>query len=223
MNILFFFIILSSPNNVNISDFGGNFNKYVTFSPKNSLYYQNDIGSVEVDKESTDKISAAYSRMYSVLYNTAFSRLHDRHIACDLVNDAFVEVLRHRRWWCAQKCSVQEEYLRAACERLCAAYFRKERKLFYVPYDEEKESGADEGGIALAELRQSLDKCLELLEPGERRLIRGKYFENYGTKQLAALIGISEANVLQRLVRARRRLKAILERCGITGELISSE
>ncbi|MBD5158528.1 MAG: RNA polymerase sigma factor [Butyrivibrio sp.] len=176
-----------------------------------------------MDKESTDKIAAAYSRMYSVLYNAAFSRLHDRDIACDLVNDAFVEVLRHRRWWCAQKCSVQDKYLQAACERLCGAYLRKERKHFYISYDEKKESGAAEGGIALAELRQSLDKCMELLDPVERRLIRGKYFENYGTKQLAALIGISEANVLQRLVRARRRLKAIFERCGITEELISSE
>lgn len=155
--------------------------------------------------------------MRSILYGAALSRLHDAYMAEDIVNDVFVEALRHRRWWCAQKIPVQDRYLTAACERLCAAYLKREGGRRCAPYDEEKERlGVSADGIELAQLRQSLEKCLALLEPDDRLLIRRKYFENYGTRQLAALIGISEANVLQRLVRARRRLRAILERYKIT-------
>lgn len=173
-----------------------------------------------MEKEYADQIGAAYSRMYTKLYDDALWRLHDRETARDMVNNVFMEVLKHRIWWCAQKRAVQEKYVTAACERLCAAYLRRERRRFQIPYDEQKRAGNDlQDGIARVELRESLDRCMALLEPDERLLLRKKYFENYSTVQLGRLIGISGANVLQRLARARKKLRMILERSGIRSNL----
>lgn len=184
---------------------------------KLSVFIRMSGESFAVDKEDNNIIESEYRRMYACLYSAAFSRLHDRNIACDMVNDVFIEALKHRKWWCSQKRSVREKYLTAACERLCGAYLLRESKKFYVPYSDEKErASVDPDKIALAELRQSIDKCLELLEPEDRLLICGKYFCNYSTRQLSKIIGISRANVLQRLVRVRKKLGEILERFGIT-------
>lgn len=170
-----------------------------------------------MEKENNDIIETEYRHMYPALYAAALLRLHDYHIACDMVNDVFLEAMKHQKWWCAQNRAVREKYLTAACERLCKAYLQREHRRFYVPYSDEKERAlVDSDKIGLAELRQSIDKCLELLEPEEHLLICGKYFCNYSAVQLSELIGISSANVLQRLVRVRKKLREIFERFGIT-------
>lgn len=176
-----------------------------------------------VDRENSDKIGEAYRSLYAKIYNIALERIHDPHMACDIVNSAFMEAIKHNIWWCAQKPQAQEKYLVGACERLCREYLKSEGKCFYVAYEDGK-GGPDHGRgacaqpgeIRLAELRESLYKCMERLEPEERLIIVKKYFENYSTKQLCRLMGISEANVLQKLARARKKLKAVLECRGVT-------
>lgn len=171
-----------------------------------------------MDKENIEKIGEMYSRMYTRLHKLAYRHIHDRHIAEDIVNDTFMEAMKHQIWWCAQKRSLQEKYLMETCVRLCNAHMQKEERCYYLSYDDEKseEPGSDRC-IETVELRESLVKCMEHLGEDERQVIGKKYFGNYSTGQLSAHIGISKANVLQRLVRARRKLKTILDEHGIEG------
>ena len=60
-------------------------------------------------------------------------------------------------------------------------------------------------------LRQSLDRALQTLSPESRLIVFLREVEGLSTRDVAAVVGISEANVKTRLHRARLRLRQHLE------------
>jgi RNA polymerase sigma-70 factor (ECF subfamily) len=69
---------------------------------------------------------------------------------------------------------------------------------------------ADDDGAPGDAAVERLYACVQELPPVDRALV-SLYLEDAGTRQIAEVLGISEANVRVRLHRARKRLKAIWE------------
>jgi RNA polymerase sigma-70 factor, ECF subfamily len=66
-------------------------------------------------------------------------------------------------------------------------------------------------GLLAAELRDRVRSALEALEPRDREVLVLRYLEQLATKEIAAVLGISEAAVKTRHRRALERLRRILD------------
>ena len=70
---------------------------------------------------------------------------------------------------------------------------------------------------AAMELAERLRMALQQLDDEERELLVGRHFEQLSNRELAQLLGISEAAANKRYIRALQRLRGILQNLGISG------
>lgn len=66
------------------------------------------------------------------------------------------------------------------------------------------------GAVAAAELADRLRQALQRLDDDERELILMRHFEQLGNRDVAQLLGVSEAAASKRYVRALERLRGVL-------------
>ena len=70
--------------------------------------------------------------------------------------------------------------------------------------------------VAAIELAERLRLALEQLDDDERELLVGRHFEQLSNRELAQLLGISEAAANKRYVRALERLRGVLLNLGVS-------
>jgi len=70
--------------------------------------------------------------------------------------------------------------------------------------------------VAALELAERLRMALQQLDEEERELLVGRHFEQLSNRELAQLLGISEAAANKRYIRALRRLCGILQNLGVS-------
>ncbi len=70
---------------------------------------------------------------------------------------------------------------------------------------------------AAAELAERLRLALQQLDEDERDLILGRHFEQLTNREIAGLLGISEAAANKRYIRALERLRGLLRGLGVSG------
>jgi RNA polymerase sigma-70 factor (ECF subfamily) len=71
--------------------------------------------------------------------------------------------------------------------------------------------------LAAVELAERLRLALQQLDDDERELLMGRHFEQLSTRELAQLLGISEAAANKRYIRALQRLRGLLLNLGVSG------
>ena len=70
-------------------------------------------------------------------------------------------------------------------------------------------------------LRRDVDEALELLKPKQRTMLWLAYVNGSSHQEIAAATGLKEASVRPLLLRARRKLAAVLRKRGISLEALS--
>jgi len=65
-------------------------------------------------------------------------------------------------------------------------------------------------------LAERLRLALQQLDDEERELLVGRHFEQLSNRELAQLLGISEAAANKRYIRALQRLRGILQTLGVS-------
>jgi RNA polymerase sigma-70 factor (ECF subfamily) len=73
--------------------------------------------------------------------------------------------------------------------------------------------------VAAMELAERLRLALQQLDEEERELLVGRHFEQLSNRELAQLLGISEAAANKRYIRALQQLRGLLLNLGISGAL----
>jgi len=148
-------------------------------------------------------------REFHALY---FVRLHrfllvvargDEAQAQEALQETFLRVARQARVFHSEE--VFWSWLRAVARNAACDGGRKHRRYLSLlerfTRETEKEAGNE---IALMEL---LEETVAELEPDERRLIEGKYWEGESVRQLSEQEGLTEKAVESRLLRLRRQLR----------------
>lgn len=69
------------------------------------------------------------------------------------------------------------------------------------------------------ESMQQVRDALREIRPSDRQVLVMKYTQGMSCKQMAQLLGVKESTIQSRLLRARRRLKQVLEDKGELGEI----
>ena len=148
-----------------------------------------------------------YDRIYKYLY----FRLHDKHAAEDLTQEAFLRFLGSRTYRDEDR---QLQYLYTIARNLCSQYYRDS----VITYSLEENDSLPEGeGFEPTLLQQiSLRDALEKLSPEEREMLFLRYVNDVPVPVISGLYKISRFVVY-------RKLKWILKKMRIWMGEITNE
>lgn len=154
--------------------------------------------------------STAWENLFKRYYNEAllyvYSFCHNRTLAEDIVQEAYVRAIR----------SIDEEkdgfkfWLLKVCRNCYFDMLRKNKKLQAIENDMPSSDSLVDDVIQKEEYR-ALYKAISLLKDSYQEVVRLYYFDSMSVKEIASIIGESADNVKIQLYRARLKLKEILE------------
>ena len=143
-----------------------------------------------------------YDRIFKYLY----FHLHDRHMAEDLTQEAFLRFLGSRTYRDENR---QLQYLYTIARNLCRQYYRD--KTITYSLDEETDIPVTDGFENALIQTLSLQNALQSLSPEERELIFLRYVNDVPVPVISGLYQISRFAVY-------RKLKSILQKVRIEME-----
>lgn len=154
--------------------------------------------------------STAWENLFRKYYNEAllyvFSFCHNRALAEDLVQEAYMRAIR----------SIDEEkdsfkfWLFKVCRNLYFDTLRKNKKVEAITSAMPSNESLVDDVIQKDEYR-ALYKAISLLKDDFREIVRLYYFDSMSVKEIASIVDESVDNVKIKLYRARLKLKDILE------------
>lgn len=147
-------------------------------------------------------------RKYSALmYDVAFSILHQTQNAEDAVQDAFLKIMQNE----ALLDSRSEQELRALVIVITRnAALNMRRKLCRIVYDEERILNEYTADWAQDDTAETLHLAFEQLDEAEQQVLRLKYWEELTHYEIAKRLCISESAAVSRVRRAKEHLKKLL-------------
>ncbi len=148
-----------------------------------------------------------YDRIFKYLY----FHLHDRRMAEDMTQEAFLRFLGSRTYRDENR---QLQYLYTIARNLCNQYYRD--KTITYSLDEEADVPETDGFENSLLLRLSLQKVLESLLPEERELLFLRYVNDVPVPVISGLYQISRFAVY-------RKLKGILQKIRVEMEADQNE
>lgn len=166
------------------------------------------------------------------LYRYAYSKTGDRHIAEDLVQDAFLAALQSTNERIIKN---QKSWLFSILRNKVVDYYRKLERENKEPRNEYTEEEMDEGSHFIGmgawrkdlknipwsntenlatdkEFNALLDTCLTKLPAHYQAVVRLKIMENEKTEVICQDLGISSANLWQIIHRTKLRLRACINK-----------
>lgn len=147
------------------------------------------------------------------VYGYVAYQVAQREEAEDLTQQTFERALSHWDEFDDQRASVTTWLLAIARNLVVDHYRTRSRRPATVPLDELSETQLERSGFSDPELGigAELEAALASLGERERELIALRYGADLSGPQIAALTGLSVANVQQILSRTLRRLRSELE------------
>ena len=148
-----------------------------------------------------------YDRIFKYLY----FHLHDKHMAEDMTQEAFLRFLGSRTYRDENR---QLQYLYTIARNLCSQYYRD--KTISYRLDEEDDIPVTDGFENSLIQRLSLQNALESLSPEERELLFLRYVNDVPVPVISGLYQISRFAVY-------RKLKGILQKVRVEMEADQNE
>lgn len=149
----------------------------------------------------TDKdIEDIYRRYVDMLYRVAYSFMKNSADAEDMVQEAFIRLLRSGTSFASEQ--HEKAWLIVTVSNLCKSALRS-------PWQRREALDAMPPTVEDAPLDETLDAVLAL--PEDYKLpVYLFYYEGYPTAEIARMLGVAPATVRSRLNRARKKLKLTL-------------
>lgn len=147
-------------------------------------------------------------RHSGMVYSRAMGVVHRDELAAEVTQQTFVKAYEQLSLWHGNELGA---WLSIIAVHTALHIVEKERRHNCRPVDEVANSLADSFDAEREERLQRMERALDELSEEDQRLIRLHYYEHRRTADIAALVGMTQANVLVRLHRIRERLKQRLE------------
>ena len=154
-----------------------------------------------------------YIEEYANLYESAFLMLGDLFLAEDAVEEVFVTIICHRRWWAQQSEKERVGYAKKVCVVTCKKILKKRERFFMREYIDDAGMGDDTSDLkrGILEKGEDLRIALAFLKEEDRLIFEDKYFNGLTHKAIANKYGISENLVAKRLERGRILLRSKIQ------------
>ena len=179
------------------------------------------------DENAFASLVRKYQRQVHAL---AWRKIGDFQIAEDITQETFLQV--YQKLETLDDPTLFSQWLYAIANRLCIAWFRKNR-LQTEPLEEicilgietepySRYVASEHAKIAAEAQRDLVEKLLVKLKENDRKVITLHYFEEMTASEIGEFLGVSENTIKSRIRRARQQLKKyesiIREVLGITIE-----
>ena len=143
-----------------------------------------------------------YDRIFKYLY----FHLHDKHMAEDMTQEAFLRFLESRTYRDENR---QLQYLYTIARNLCSQYYR-DKTISYC-LDEEADITETDGFENTLIQRLSLQNALESLSPEERELLFLRYVNDVPVPVISGLYQISRFAVYRKLKNILKKVRVEME------------
>jgi RNA polymerase sigma-70 factor (ECF subfamily) len=163
----------------------------------------------EEKQEFTELYEANRDRMFVV----AKGILHDEYLAEDAVNQAFLKLIQNFKKFQRLSCNQMRNYLVIIVKGTSIDIYNKRRKIVEVPFDESYETDdryEDEAlGVPLeySEVVEAIDRLPEIYSEA----LYLSYYFGLTANEIANSLNLSVSAVKLRLMRARMKLRTMLE------------
>jgi RNA polymerase sigma-70 factor, ECF subfamily len=152
--------------------------------------------TLEASRPATD-MEAVYRAQAPRLWRSLLAWTGDAAIADDAVAEAFAQALRR-----GEALREPERWVWRAAYRIAAGALKERGRTVGTAADP---------GYHIDELPSGLSEALAALPPGQRAAIVLHYYADLRVRDVAEVLGTSSAAVKVSLLRARRRLRSLLE------------
>lgn len=171
--------------------------------------------SVLETESDKSKFTALYSHYESAMYNIAFSILRDRYLAEDAVHDALLKLINYIPNISSIECHKTKALIVIIIKSTAIDIYRKRDKLYSIEKSDLHEE-ADTCELPLDQIIadesfSELKMKLKNLNKDYLDIILLKYLYDLTAREIADVLCISNDAVRQRLSRAKKAIKKILE------------
>lgn len=166
-------------------------------------------------------INDLYIKFYPILRNQVIKITNNQSLVDDLIQDAFIKLIKHVDTLLLLEESALATYLYATIASVSLDYIRKNARYNETSYDEIMTeayftnhliiSSVEESFIC-KENKEELSVAISKLPKRDQLLLQGKYFMEYSLREIAAYTDIPYANVASCLTRAKRKLLKIIRK-----------
>lgn len=157
-----------------------------------------------------------YRHSRNWLHVLAYSIVHDREAARDLVQDFFIDFWQKRSYENIR--GALSAYLISAIRNRSIKYNQKQATLLRLkeraPALEVAKEAAAHQGIENGELKKEIETAITRLPPMAGRVFRLHYIEHLSHAEISARLGISTATVSNHISRALKELRLTLKKDG---------
>lgn len=176
----------------------------------------NETAKEDDDAYNLERLAKLFVQYEEILYNKAFSILHDHHKAEDAVQDTFTAFLENIEKTDDISESGTRGYLFTIFQNVCRMILRNNRKYLYCDLEDEKTERANIG------VNESDDMCLDYasykmiintistLPENYRKVIVLDVIFHYSSQEIARGLKLTAQNVRKRQARGRQLLKKVL-------------
>ena len=166
-----------------------------------------------IDSRLIPEVERMFREHYELVYRTAYSILKNPADAEDVLQTVFVRLVR-REAAPAHGGNVRGYFYRAAVNA-SLDIVRAQRRYELVADAERFDVAADASDSQRAErLDRRLTHALTRLNPEAVHLLLLRYAHGYSDRQIAELLGLTRGAIAVRLLRARARLRKLMESIG---------
>jgi RNA polymerase sigma-70 factor (family 1) len=167
------------------------------------------LNDTELLKLLKDNNQAAFEWLYRLywkrLYDFAYIKTHDNHVAEEIVQELFVALWEKRDTLLIQDI---RSYLFTSVRNRVIDYYRQKT---FDELDDLEVEAANDYPIFLEELQQALQEAVGKLPPKTQEIFRLNRFEEQSIRQIAARFQLSERAVEYHITQALRMLKNLLK------------
>ncbi len=154
------------------------------------------------------KFERIYKKYKNDVYNYVYWRVLDREDALDITQEVFIKVYRNLDGFKGR--SSIKTWLFAIARNTVTNYLTRNKKKEETELEESL--FLDNFNRSEAEMKRTLLLALDKLPLEHAEILRLYYFDRFSYKEIAELMGINIGTVKSRLNRAKKYLKAELEK-----------
>lgn len=167
----------------------------------------------------TEDDRSIFTKLYhfyeNAMYHTAYSILHDRYLAEDAVNEAFIKLMKYLPEITDIECHKTKALIVIIIRNTAIDIYRK-RKLQYRYETPESEEEMDDNEVILDNIIAKEDyleliQRLKNLKKEYQEIILLKYVHELSNREISKLMSVSESVVRQHICRAKKAVKKLVE------------
>ncbi len=163
--------------------------------------------------------TALYDAFQKDLYYHIYKTVNDPHLAEDLLQDAFIEILETIKN--LKEPAAFLSWSKQIAYHKCTAYFKRRKDILadenedglsiFDTIEEDNAEFIPDEALDKADLKQTIHSMIDELPEEQRSALMLRYFDEISVKEIAEIQGVTEGTVKSRLNYGRKAIKEAVE------------